>query len=69
MTAMLVIKTTNGYAALPYTGPIPADAMAELRIATKIDKSYSSGAISMLDVLEDYFEPEEAPEVTSLKVA
>jgi hypothetical protein len=69
MTAMLVIKTNNGYAALPYTGQIPSDAMADLRIATKIDKSYSSGSVALVDVLEEFFEPEEAPEVTSLKVA
>jgi hypothetical protein len=69
MTAMLVIKTTNGYAALPYTGTIPADSMADLRIATKIATSYSSGSIALTDVLEEYFEPEDAPEVTSLKVA
>jgi hypothetical protein len=69
MTALLIFKTTNGYAAMPYTGTIPADSMADLRIATKIAQSYSSGSIALTDVLEEYFEPEEAPEVTALKVA
>jgi hypothetical protein len=69
MNAMLIVKTVNGYAAMPYTGDIPADAISSLRIATRIDKSYSSGAVSLLDVMEDYFEPEPAPEISALKVA
>lgn len=69
MNAMLIVKTVNGYAAMPYTGEVPADAMANLRIATRIDKSYSSGAVSLLSVMEDYFEPEPALEISALKVA
>jgi hypothetical protein len=69
MNAMLIVKTVNGYAAMPYTGEVPADAMSNLRIATRIDKSYSSGAVSLLDVMEEYFEPEPAPEISALKVA
>lgn len=68
MKAILVIATQNGYAALPYTGDIPTDAMSNLRIATRIDKSYSSGAVSLLDVMEEYFEPEPTPEISALKV-
>jgi predicted transcriptional regulator len=69
MKSILVFQTSNGYAVVPYAGAIPAESLGEMKIATKIDKSYSSGSISLADVLEDYFEPEEAPEVTSLKVA
>ena len=69
MNAMLIVKTTNGYAAMPYTGDIPADAMSNLRIATMIEKSYKSGAIALTDVLSEYFEPEEVTEISSLKVA
>jgi hypothetical protein len=69
MNAMLIVKTVNGYAAMPYSGEVPADAMSNLRIATRIDKTYSSGAVSLLDVMEDYFEPEPAPEISALKVA
>ena len=69
MNAMLIVKTTNGYAAMPYTGDIPTDALTNLRIATKLDTSYASGAISLVDVLSEYFEPEEAPELSSLKEA
>jgi hypothetical protein len=69
MNAMLIVKTVNGYAAMPYKGDIPTDAMSSLRIATRIDKSYSSGAVSLLDVMEDYFEPEPTPEISALKVA
>jgi hypothetical protein len=69
MKALLVIKTRNGYATLPFTGEIPRDTLADLSIATRIDKSYSSGAVSLVDVVEDYFEPVETPEITSIKVA
>ena len=69
MSAMLIVKTVNGYVAMPYTGEIPTDAMSNLRIATRIDKAYSSGAVSLLNVMEEYFEPEPAPEVSALKAA
>jgi hypothetical protein len=69
MKSILVFQTSNGYAVVPYAGAIPAESLGEMKIATKIAVHYASGSIALTDLLEEYFEPEEAPEVTSLKVA
>lgn len=58
MSAMLVVKTANGYAVMPYTSPIPQCDMAELRVATVIDdSSWSYRGKTVTDILKAQFEP------------
>lgn len=60
MKAMLVIKTQNGFAVAPYTGPVPDDFVEQMSVATAI-KSFSFGEPTVASSLMEFFEPK--PEV------
>lgn len=56
MDAVLVIRTANGYAVVPYTAELlPAVNFSDLTVATSLGNSYSSGA-TVLDALRETFE-------------
>jgi hypothetical protein len=56
MNAMLIIKTGNGYACAPYTGPVPDNFVQEMSVATEL-KSYSYSPDTVLSALKAHFEP------------
>lgn len=67
MKAMLVIQTSNGYAAAPYNGPVPDNFVPDMKVAAKIT-SYSYAHDTVAKALDDYFEPEEPAVETAAPV-
>lgn len=57
MNAMLVIKTANGYAVMPYTSDIPQADLPKLLISTHVSSSSWGRGQSVAQILEAHFEP------------
>ena len=57
MTPILIIKTTNGYAVIEYSGEIPQTDLRTLNVAARIDGSYRGDGV--MELLRAHFEPPE----------
>jgi len=58
MNALLIIKTANGYAVMPYSEPVPQADLTQLHVATKLNGSfYSSREKTVAEIMEAHFEP------------
>jgi hypothetical protein len=59
---MLVIKTRNGYAVVPFTGEVPQTSLSDIQIAVSVeDSSWSHRGRTVCDVLKAHFEPADVP--------
>lgn len=59
MDALIVCKTSNGYAVVPFTGTLENMDMDKMAVATRIKTYTYSGGESVCEVLERHFEKTE----------
>ena len=61
MTPLLIIKTANGFALMPYSGEIPQADLRELTVASSLKSAYSYGHDGLLSLVEAHFTPQPEP--------
>ena len=58
MNPIIIFKTVNGYVLYEGATDGPMDP-TKIHIATHISDSYRSGAVQVIDILKDHFEPKD----------
>ena len=55
MRPLLIVKTANGFAVMPYSGEIPPADLSSLTVALSLRSSYSYGKDGLLGLVEEHF--------------